>query len=427
MKVHNRDTDTFEEVDEKEFQASLDAEKAKSLKSETEEEEEEEEKSDKEEEKDDSKKSESEEEEEKRDDKSEEEEEEKSDKEEEEKKESTEKKEESPLDIDTEIKNRFGEEYEINSIEELEQILENTQKLLDENEELKEKVEAAAQPREPEFANEAQKSAFNFIKNYDPEQQGDALESWAKLVKMDVDKADPRMVLEEHFVQAHPELTRQQAMRKFSRDYERKYVPKQEDFDDDNKFAVAKEDADIDLTADVAAAKKALKAKQKEIQYTPTDKKEDSTPKKNEDVERSIERYAKEFDEYQKDFDSIIFAPSDKEDDNFQAKFTKDQVKAIKTLTKTWVSNPANYDEKGKLRYELNPEEATKKAAFTLFGDEMFAKMWEHAVQALSIKRADEIGRKKPDRESKVSTASAKELSVDDQWGLHAQRKQKSA
>ena len=333
--------------------------------------------------------------------------------------------EDADASIDAQIKDWYGEEYEINSRQELDEILEATEKVVEENDRLRAELEAAGKAKEPEFSSDAQKKAYEFIKDYDPERHADALETWARVIKMDADKADGKSVLRENYVLSRPDMDRQKAIAKFERDYIRKYQPKLEDFDSEEKYEDAKQDAEIDLDADVSAARKAIKDKQKDFKYTSTEKEEKKESEIPQEVTDAISRHVKSMDDYQKDFNSIIYDPTGKDDDRFPIKFSKEQVSAIKAVTKSWVSNPLSYDKKGKLLIDWDPEEATKRAARMAFGDEIEAKIWEHAEQVFSTKRAEEISTRKPDRVSKVTNATVKEKSEDEQWNAHILNRKK--
>lgn len=329
-------------------------------------------------------------------------------------------------DIDSQIKEWYGEDYEITSRQELDEVLEATEKVLEENDRLKAELESAGKAKEPEFASDAQKKAYEFIKNYDPEQHSDALETWARVVRMDTEKADGKAILRENYVLSKPEMNRQDAIEKFERDYARKYQPKKEKFDSDEEYEEAKKDAEIDLKADIASARKAIKDKQKDFKYTPTEKeKETKEPEIPQEVQTSIAKNVKNLEDYHKDFTEIIYIPEDKDEYKFPIKFTKDQISQIKNVAKNWVSNPLNYDKTGKLAIDWDQEEATTRAAELLFGKAIKTKLWEHAKQVFSTKRAEEISTMKPDRVSKVTNATVKEKSEDEQWDAHIANKKK--
>jgi len=324
--------------------------------------------------------------------------------------------EQDPAKLNEVIKARYAEKYEIESLEDLDEILEVVDKITEDNDRLKEQLEAAKKA-EPTFANEAQKKAYEFIKDFDPSMQGEALKTWANVVSMDIDRADGKAILRENFILSRPELSRQDAEAKFERDFIRKYVPKMEKYDSDEEYEEAKKDAEIDLKADIAAARKALKEKQKEFQYKPADKEpENKAPEVPAEIRASIKTNVAEMEAYQAKTSELVISPTGNKEDAFPVKFSKNEWNAIKTITKGWVSNPASYDKNGELLTALTPAEATERAALLLFGKDIMKKMYEHAKTVVSIQRVEEVGKVKPNRESKVSSATAPEPSEDEQW-----------
>lgn len=334
-----------------------------------------------------------------------------------------EKEEEEPaVDLDEQIKSRYFEKYEIESLKDLDEILEVTDKITEENDRLKEELEAAKKA-EPAFANEAQKKAYEFIKDFDPSVQGEALKTWANVVSMDIENADGKAVLRENFILSRPELSRQDAEAKFERDFIRKYVPKMEKYDSDEEYEEAKKDAEIDLKADVAAARKALKEKQKEFQYKPADKEpEKKAPEVPAEISAAIKTNVAEMEAYQSKLTELVVSPTGKKEDAFPVKFKKEEWKAINAVTKSWVSNPGSYDKKGELLQKWTPDQATERAALLLYGDDILKKLYEHAKTVVAKQRVEEIAKVKPDRESKVSSATAPEPSEDEQWAAHIEK-----
>lgn len=402
--------------------------KAKDADSESEEEQEEEsEEEESEEKKDDKKKNDSEEEEEEESEESEEEsEEEESEEEEEESEEKEDKSKDKPSDIDAEIGKLYSEKYSISNQKELEEVLSNVDDVLALNEDLlKENEELKKAPKEPEFANEAQKSAFNFIKDLNPENYQAGLESWAKIVSMNPDKMDNRLLLEELYVQKHPKLSRDDAQFKFNEIYEKKYKVNKEDFEDDAAYQRAKRSADIDLKNDVEEAKEWFDTKKKELAFKPSEKKnEQEKPEPPAAVKKSIKENLSESEKYFTGLKGVTFFPDDKnEDDKFDLALSASEVKEVKKMVDGWMSNPANYNEKGELPVIDDVEKAVQRAVGLLYQDRIISTLYDHAKQVVSAKRVEELSSKHPKRKSKTGTASVKNLSVDDQFAMHAQKK----
>ena len=158
--------------------------------------------------------------------------------------------EEDVLDEDTYVSTVYGEKFGIKSKEELETLVTNAAELQDEYETLKKENETLkAEGGKPKFDSDKEEKAFEFIKKFDINRQGEALDTYAKLISMDVDTSDPMMVLEEKFIHEHPEWSRAEAQRMFSKDYNRRFTL------DKNRFEGTEEEYKIEL-ADLEIAKK---------------------------------------------------------------------------------------------------------------------------------------------------------------------------
>lgn len=323
---------------------------------------------------------------------------------------------EEPIDVDDFIKDAYAEKYEINSVEDLDQVLERTQEILDENESLKEQLKAKADTK-PKFESDAEEKAFNFIKEHGVDRITDG--TYARLVTMDVKNTDNRLILEEEFIMEHPELTREESMRKFTKEFNRKYGPVDRDkYDDEAKVKEEEEDRRIALKSASAKAARKLEAKQKEYKAEAAKKKTEVEKPENkvpEVIEKSIVKNAKQYDEFLDETNSLIFSPTDDKKDDFPIQFSKEQLKNIRAVCQNWVKNPASYNEKGQLVDDADPATTFKRAARMLYGDEMDEKIWKHALEVTSIKRIEEIGDHKSGRKSKVATATDQAPSEDAQ------------
>jgi hypothetical protein len=299
------------------------------------------------------------------------------------------------------IKNVFGEKYEIQSQEELEELIDNATGVMEDYEGLKKQL-AELKDQKPKFSSTEEEKAFEFIKKFGVPRQGEAFQTYAKLIAMDVDNADQRMLLEERFVHENPELTREEAQKKFARDYNRKYSLSRENFDGtDAEYKEELEMLEIDKKSEVNKAKKFLKEQQEK--FKPTVK--DDAPKVPESVQKSIEKNAVAYEEFAKGNQELVFEENG-EKVNF--KLDKDKNATISKAMLAWVKNPANYDEKGTLTGVKSPQDMQRQVAAALYLDDIIKTVVSQVKNSVTGKRIDEVGEKKPDKGKSVSGAKFK-------------------
>jgi hypothetical protein len=327
---------------------------------------------------------------------------------------------------DAYIKETLGEKFEINTESELLERLEAADEILQENEELKAQLKEKGEAK-PKFDNDGEEKLFKFIKDigYNPAKFSEGLQTYARVMSID-ENTDGRIAMEEKYILDHPELTREEAQYKFSKHYTKNFAPlNRDDFESDEEFKEAEKERQIDKKTAEAKAREVIAKKQKDFKST-SDKEDKSGPEVNEAVSRSIERNAKEFESHISAVTEIIFSPEESEDDDFALKFSPDQLKKIRAVCDNWIKNPANYDEKGKLIGDQDPEVNFKRAAYLLFGDEIVAKNYEHAKTIYSIQRAEQISTTTPNRKSKTGDAGKVALTEEQQWqNIIANKKKK--
>lgn len=332
--------------------------------------------------------------------------------------------EDKPVTIDDYLKGKYAE-MDINSEEDLDSVLESVDVLTKRNEDLEKELEAAkAGTDKPKFKSEAQEKLWDFVKDIDPARIGDRMQVYSRIVGMDVEKESPRLLLEEEFILEHPELPRDRALKKFNYEYNQQYGDLNRDnFDNDQAFKDAKELREINQEDAVHKAKKRIKAEQAKLKTETTTQTEDK-PKENPVVAQSIKAITTELTDYVKDFNELIFSPTDKEEDDFHFKLSKDQVKTIHNAVQVWVKNPTSYDAKGNLIGGWKIEEQIKQTAYLLYGDEIIEQNYQHALKLKDITRAEEIATKKPDRKAKVAGDDVKmSMSEEAQWEMAIKKK----
>lgn len=296
------------------------------------------------------------------------------------------------VSVDDFVKDEYFEKYEVENKEQLDELLESASEILSENKELKKQLEAQ-KDNKPKFANTEEEKAFDFVKAFSSVSDGG--QALAELVGMDIAKADAKLLLRQQFVIENPELTREEAARKFERQYVKKYsVPDKDKFDSDQEYEDAKEDAQMDLKRDSERAKKFLTSKQTEVKAKPAEKAQEK--KLPELVTKSVEQNTKVIDDYTKGFKELIFSPTDDESDDFKFKFKPEQLKTIVQASRGWVNNPVSYDEKGEFVGGFDPETMVKKASYALFGDEIFGHLVDHLHTLANIKKAESTEGVKP-------------------------------
>jgi hypothetical protein len=352
--------------------------------------------------------------------------EEESDKEEEKEEEKKEEEVEEPVSVDDFLAQKYAETFQINNEEDLDAVLGTIEEIQKENDTLKAELEEAKKGSDkPKFSSEQEEKAFNFIKLFPVDKMDEGMQTFAKVITMDIAKAEPRILLEEKFILENPELTRDEALRKFNRDYNKKYVINPNDYEDENVRKEEEEDRKIDLKVDVAKAKEFLQKKQAELKSKP--KEADNTEvKDNVVVQKSIKANVSELDEYMKDFESVIFSLDDKQSEDFVYKLNKEQKKKAHEAYKAWIGNPNSYDAKGNL---VGAEEVDKKildVTYMLFGADMIEKALKHGLSKGEIKRAEQIASKKPDRIAKGGSGNLKDMSEEQQWEEIAKKKMKA-
>lgn len=302
------------------------------------------------------------------------------------------KSEDDGLTPDAYVEATYGEKYGIKTEAELSTLVENALSTMDEFEELKkENTTLKAESGKPKFTSDKQAKAFEFLSQFDIDRQGEALDTYAKLLTMDLDKADGRAIAQEAFVHQHPELSRADAEKKFNRDWEKKYNLNREKFEgSDAEFENEKEMVEIDKKADVATAKKYL-AEQK-TKYKPAEKEQ---PKENPVVVDAIKKNAKEYAEHFQSVDQVTFGEGD---DKYVFKIDADKKKLLLQGVEQWVKNPKAYNDKGELVGVNSPDHMKMTLVGGLFLKEIVKALQSQVKNSVTTKRVEELGEKKTNK-----------------------------
>jgi hypothetical protein len=303
------------------------------------------------------------------------------------------KKEDESITADAYVANVYGEKYGIKTESDLTTVLDNALDLQDENDTLKaELVTAKADAGKPKFSSDKQQKAFEFLQQFDVDKQGEALDTFAKLITMDVEKSDDMMILEERFIHEHPEYTRPEAQRMFTKQHGRKYNLKKEDFDSEDAYNQEVADLAIEKKGEVARAKTFLKDKQLTYKPKATEDKKPSVP---EAVTKSIEKNTTDYAAHAEKTNELVF---ERNGEKYTFKFSAEQKEKIAKSVAVWVKNPANYDGNGQLLGIKTPSEMTKAVVGGMFMDDVISAITDQVKNSATIKRVDEINGKKPEK-----------------------------
>lgn len=315
---------------------------------------------------------------------------------------------EEDVQVDSFLSKHYGEKYEIKSRKELDETLESIDSLIDQNDQMKKKLEEVGDAK-PKFASDRHEKAFNFLKEIDEDKWGEGMETLANLWGMKVDEEkDSRKLLEEQFILNHTELSRSEAQFKFKKEFNAKYGDvNKEDFKDEEEYKDEVKLREISLKSDTQKARKFLKEKQEEFKVKPEDKAKSKEPEIDPVVIKAIATNSKEYEKELGQTSELVFSPTESEDDDFTHKFTDEQLKTIRAVSLNWVKNPAVYGKDGKLQGNSSPEELFKRVAYSLFGDEIVAKNYEHSKKVFASMRAEDISGKKPSRTAKTGGSTA--------------------
>lgn len=335
------------------------------------------------------------------------------------------------VSVDDFLSEKYADKFNIKSEEDLDDVLGTIDEITKENETLKAEVEELKKTgSKPKFESEHEEKLFEFLKTYDLDRISEGMETYSKVVTMDLKAADPRVLLEEKFILENPELTREEALTLFKKDYKDSYTVNKENFDSEEEFKEEQKLRDIKLKKDVAKAREFLQAKQTELKAKPKQEAENTQESKpNVAIQESIKAHVSELDSYMKEFDQIIFEPSEKVEDAFHYKLSKDQLREIQEACKGWIGNPNSYDSKGKLIGETKFDVEAKviQAAQLLFGNDMIEKALNHGLSLGKIKRVEEIAETKPNRVSKGGSGELKGTDEMSQWEEIAKKRRQRA
>jgi hypothetical protein len=297
------------------------------------------------------------------------------------------KEEEEFLTEDQFIEKTYGEKFGIKTQADLDKTITNAVDVMAELETVK-KERDSLKSAKPKFTSPGQESAYNFVSQFDPKMQGEALQTFAKLIGMDMESADPTMLLEEKFIHENPQWSRSESQRMFKKEYAKKYNLQREKFDGtDAEYDEELKDIEILKKGDVARSKtflKELKEKHKPAE---------EQPKNNELVTKAVEQNVKKYADFVQKAEEVTFGEGD---DKFIFKLDAEKKSQLSEAMKSWVNNPYSYDDRGQLLGERSMEEMFDTLVGGMYIKEIVKAIRDQANNSATIKRVDEISTKSP-------------------------------
>jgi hypothetical protein len=329
---------------------------------------------------------------------------------------------EEALSPDDFIKTVYEEKYGIKTQAELDTMVDNAIDLVEKHEKLQKDYDLLkADAGKIKFTSDKEERAYNFIKKYDVDRQGEALDTYAKLITMDIDNSDPTMILEEKFVHENPHWTRAEAQRMFQKEFKKKYTLKKEDFDSEEEYNSELADVEILKKGDVARAKSYLKDQQEK--YKPAAKEE--KPKVNEAVTKAVEKNARDYVDYAEKADEVSFGDGD---DKYIFALDKAKKQKISEAMGAWVKNPSSYNDKGELEGIKDASEMFNIVVGGLFLKDIVNAAISQVKNKVASKRIDEVAETKPKKRQAPGSGDAKIKGDDlDEQALMIIKKKKAA
>lgn len=317
------------------------------------------------------------------------------------------------------IKEKYGQEYGLESEEDLADVLKNTSALAEEVTTLRAKV------NEPKYRTEQEKKIAEFLTPYDPSKFGEGLNTVAALIAMDPDQISARQAMEESYIINHPNLTRDEAKEKFAYDFDKKYTLKEDDYDDKDRYAKDKRILEIDMKNEEANARKILKEQKEKLKAPPVEAKKEE-PKKEEPTisEEVITGYNNQVEKFfqpapGKSFDRIKYLSDDKKEVLFELVLDKNKVSDLKKFMTNYVKNPTVYDKDGKIP-NFDPHNLAKTALRIMFGDWQEEQIWNSVKSVAAKLKAEQIAGLTPEKKS--AGGGEANLSIDGQFAALAKK-----
>lgn len=336
------------------------------------------------------------------------------------------KSDEEPAIEDDVIAKALEEKFDISNYKDLVETLEGVDALLDEHDKLIEENKKLKEEVKPElkFDSDSQKKVYEFLTKtgYDPERIGEGLMTHAKLMSMELGKdADPKMILEEKFVIEHPELTRDEAQAKFTREYTRKFVVDKTKFENDDEYKEEVKLAEIDKKSAVAKATEFLKKKQEEFKPAEKSGKKEATETKiTKEADDNIKRTVGDFRKYMEGLETLTFTDEKNPSNTFTYSVPKKIQKQILEAGSKWLAKPELYNEKGEFSGQHNTEEYAHNVTMSMAWKDVVEKMLRHVEQKAKIINVEQKAEVKPERKGGTEKGSLEGMDFMEQAEMDA-------
>lgn len=301
-----------------------------------------------------------------------------------------------PVDHAAILKEKYGiEEAELTTLKETAPKLQT--RIIELEQELK-------KPKEPEFASEQDKKAYDFIRTYPPSMMGEGLKTYSTLIDMDVPKVSEYDALKEKYVLSKPSLPREKAIKLFDSDF-RKYSLKRDDFESDEEFKEAQGLKDIEREDDANSAREFLMKKQTEIKAKPAEKQPDKPVEEPKAPAESVKSYNAQIDAFLtgtagKPFKGFSYKDTNDETISYNIELPAETIKTVAALMKSHLQRPDLYDKDGKIP-NFDPQFLFRQFLMLSDPDAYDRMHTEKVIELARTLKAEQIAGKKPDKESK--------------------------
>lgn len=277
----------------------------------------------------------------------------------------------APKDVDAFLQEKYSE-YGIKSGRDLEAFVQKQKEYEATISELNAKLEDASKKANP-FQNDAQRKLFEFAKEFDGT-NAKVLAEFEHLQSLDVEKMSPREVLREAFVQSNKAFGRSKAEKMFDLNYEDTYDTNGLDPDDDAKEI---EKRSLRLEYDSMEAKRKLAETIKNFKPEP---KAEAGETQNPALEIEVQRTLKTADEVLSSFKTVDIVLDKTGAKKFTVGLSENQQNIVRQEVRNYLSNKANYDEKGVLKYGATPQSVAQFITRSAFRDIMDRKIYERGL-----------------------------------------------
>jgi hypothetical protein len=278
---------------------------------------------------------------------------------------------ETPQDVDTFLQEKYSD-YGIKSGKDLDAFFQKQSAYESQIAELNAKLEDASKKANP-FENDAQRKLFEFAKSFDGT-NAKVLAEFEHLQSLDVEKMSAKDALKEAYVQANKTFGRAKAEEMFDLNYEDTYDTSALDPDDDAKEIRKRS---LKLEFDSVDAKRKLADTIKTFKPEATSEKQAPI---NTVLEAEVQRTLKNADEVLSNFKTVDIVLDKTGARKFTVGLSENQQNIVNQEVRNYLSNRANYDEKGNLLNGATPQSVAQFITKAAFNDLMIRKAYERGL-----------------------------------------------